>query len=261
MNSVLLTRGLWSLVIAMLYSPLAVAGQCSVSSGAQTNALLELYTSEGCSSCPPADRWLSSVVSRGEVAGHIVPLALHVDYWDYIGWKDRFAKPGFSARQRDLAAAQNSRLVYTPQLLLNGRDYRGWGSAARFEKDVAAIARQPARADISLSLAQPTADTLEISVASKASGKDAPMLYLALYENGLGTQVRAGENGGATLHHDYVVREWRGPFPLGDGNAALPKQKIALQPDWKLRDLGVAVFVQNRVSGAVLQSLALGWCS
>src|SRR5688572_32153256 len=99
--------------------------QCVAESGPGTAALVELYTSEGCSSCPPADRWLASLGER-HPTGNVVPLALHVDYWDYIGWKDPYAKREFSLRQRKFSQLQRMALVYTPQVLLQGRDFRAW---------------------------------------------------------------------------------------------------------------------------------------
>lgn len=234
----------------------AFAAECSVRSGPQRVALLELYTSEGCSSCPAADRWLGKLAAQGYSANRVIPLALHVDYWDAIGWKDRFAQPGFSARQREMAALNRSGIVYTPQAMLNGRDYRSWASASRFEADIVAINRTPARADIKLALNRLSADTLEISTQAKAAGQNNAVMYVALYENDLTSVVNAGENGGATLHHDYVVREWLGPSPANEPFT----RRLALQPGWKAEKMGVAAFVQNQGSGEVLQALALKLC-
>src|SRR5579871_5557653 len=103
----------------------AMAQTCRKESPAHTVALLELYSSEGCSSCPPADRALSGLKAAAQ-ADEVVPLALHVDYWDYIGWTDRFAKPEFTQRQNLLAAEANSRAVYTPEMFLGTRELRNW---------------------------------------------------------------------------------------------------------------------------------------
>src|SRR5881394_3774252 len=135
-------------VSATLAAGPVVAGACKGASGAQTAALVELYTSEGCSSCPPADRWLSGLSAKGYAPGRVVPLSLHVDYWDYIGWKDPYGKREFSLRQRKLSQLQRMALVYTPQVVLQGRDFPRWGSPA-FEATVAAINARPARARIS----------------------------------------------------------------------------------------------------------------
>src|SRR2546430_13929980 len=136
-------------VLAALFTAQAQAQKCSARSGERTAALVELYTSEGCGSCPPADRWLSGLGARGVVAQRVVPLSLHVDYWDYIGWKDPYAKGEFSARQRKLTQLQRSALVYTPQVLLQGRDFRRWGSAA-FDEAVTRINAQAPQAQDAL---------------------------------------------------------------------------------------------------------------
>ena len=103
---------------------------CSKSSPTHSAALLELYSSEGCSSCPPADKLLSQLAT-GSDANLLVPLALHVDYWDYLGWQDRFASSQFTARQRTLSAATHSNTIYTPEFFLNGQEFRGSMSELR----------------------------------------------------------------------------------------------------------------------------------
>src|SRR5678815_1066718 len=94
----------------------AEAQQCAAKSAEKTVALVELYTSEGCDSCPPADRWLSSLGPKGFAPDRVVPIALHVDYWDYIGWKDPYARQAHSARQRKMARLARAAMVYTPQV-------------------------------------------------------------------------------------------------------------------------------------------------
>lgn len=252
--------GMGLLALSAFFASPVVAAECSASSSAQSVALLELYTSEGCSSCPPADRWLSKLASQGYTSDRVIPLALHVDYWDYIGWQDKFAKPGFAARQREMAGLSRSGFVYTPQVLLNGRDYRNWSSNSRLEADIAAINRIPAHANIKLTLNQPTADSIEVNASAQAARQASPVLYVALYENDLNSSVKAGENSGAQLHHDYVVREWLGPYPIDEKTIAPWQQKITLKPDWKKKDLGAVAFVQNRASGEILQAVELKLC-
>lgn len=227
------------------------AAECGATSGATTVALIELYTSEGCSSCPPADRWLSRIA----VDDKTVALAFHVDYWDYIGWPDRFAQARFSQRQRDLVALQRSRFVYTPQVMLGGRDFRNW-AGAEFGRRLSSIQRTPAGAKLSLAL-NTTRQALEVRTTASTSAGDAAY-YLALVENGLTTAVRAGENRGATLRHDHVVREWLGPFPPTP-DAAPRRHAMALKPDWVAANMGVVAVVQ-RGNGEVLQALALKLC-
>lgn len=242
--------------LASLSATAGWAAECAATSGATTAALIELYTSEGCSSCPPADRWLSRI----GVDGKTIPLAFHVDYWDYIGWPDRFAQARFSRRQRDLVALQRSRFVYTPQVMLGGSDFSNW-AGAEFGSRLSSIQRTPAGATLSLALTT-TRQTLEVLTTARTSAS-AAVYYLALVESGLKTEVRAGENRGSTLRHDHVVREWLGPFPLtpdGAPSAGAPRRHtIALKPDWVAANMGVVAVVQ-RGNGEVLQALALKLC-
>lgn len=251
----------WLLSLVLFaFTSIALAKECTVSTGPHTNTLVELYTSEGCSSCPPADRWLSRLKHQHLTKGQMVPIALHVDYWDYIGWKDPYAKPQFSARQRDMAALGNARVVYTPQVALNGRDYRAWSSDARFNADIASIHQTPAKADIQLSSASYGEDNIQVFARIKAHVKSTLVYYIALQEHQLQTAVKAGENNGETLRHDYVVRQWLGPFSLEADGHANARHDIPLQASWKKRDLAVVAFVQNSATGEVIQALTLAGC-
>jgi hypothetical protein len=243
------------LVAAFLVQGPADAAGCSARSGAQTTAFVELYTSEGCSSCPPADRWLSSL-SRRYPPQKVVPLALHVDYWDYIGWKDPYARREFSQRQRRLSQMQRLALVYTPQVLLQGADFRSWGSQD-FDRAVERINALPARAHVSLAILGRGEDTLRVQVEARTEGPEpAAAIYVAAYESGLSSRVTAGENRGRQLAHDYVALEWKGPYELGRHEFAL-----TLLPKARPADSGVAAFVQHRGTGQVLQALMLGACA
>lgn len=226
----------------------ARALECSVKSGPRTVALVELYTSEGCSSCPPADRWLSRLRSAGIGADALVPLSLHVDYWDHIGWKDPFAKPAFTARQREVAATAGAGFVYTPQVVLAGRDYREWPSFDRFTKDVRTVNERTARADITLAAHAGTVTAQAAVVDARWATTDV-VLFLAVYEDGLTNRVTAGENRGTTLAHDAVVREWFGPFAI-DGTEPVTVSRVISVP----KPSGVAAFIQNRRTGDVLQA-------
>lgn len=240
------------------------AAKCVAESGRRTAALVELYTSEGCSSCPPADRWLSGLGSRGYAPDRVVPLSLHVDYWDYIGWKDPYARKEFSLRQRKLSQLQRMALVYTPQVLLQGRDFRGWGGGKDFDAALAKINAQPAKARISLEIHSFKGNLLEVSAAAEllAQAKEGdPALYLAAYQNRLESRVLAGENRGRTLPHDYVVLEWQGPFGLGAAGRASERRELPLLPGAAAANSGVVGFVQDRRSAEVLQALMLPACS
>ena len=247
---------------ATLWGP-AAAAQCSKQSPPHTVALIELYTSEGCSSCPPADRWLSGIERSDARTDSVIALALHVDYWDQLGWKDRFADHRFTERQRALAAMAQNRFVYTPGVFLNLREWRGWGSAANFRQAVAKVNARPALADIRLELGAAAPRELALSASFKlkpGAVVKQPQAFVALYQNGLATEVRAGENRGATLRHDYVVRNWNGPIDLRSGSADL-RIALPIGSDSGSGKLGVAAFVQDSASGELLQATALNACS
>ena len=248
----------------------AHAMQCSAKSAEKTVALIELYTSEGCDSCPPADRWLSSLGPKGFTADRVVPIALHVDYWDYIGWKDPYARQAHSARQRKMAKLARAAMVYTPQVLLQGQDFRAWheggnqagGNLGAFERAVAKINARPAKARISLSLDTRRKDAFEVEAAAEladGSPNAAVALYLGAYENKLVSEVKAGENRGKSLPHDYVVLQWAGPLEFKAGKLA-ERLVLPLLPKAVPGHSGVVAFVQNRATAEILQALMLPAC-
>jgi hypothetical protein len=249
--------------LALSTSALAAGRSCSALSETHTTALVELYTSEGCDSCPPADRWLSSLFGQGFRPGQLVPLALHVDYWDYIGWKDPFAKGEFSARQRRLALLKRPVFVYTPQVVLQGQDFRRWGSP-EFADAVARINAKPARARIALSIDAVTPKAIQAGLDARlvdAAETKNVVAYLAAYENKLATDVKGGENRGRRLEHDFVVREWIGPIGFAGDPLLQEKRSLPLLPGANPKHLGVAAFVQDRSTGEVLQALMLPACT
>jgi hypothetical protein len=245
---------------ALLCAPaIAAAAQCSAASGERRVPLLELYTSEGCDSCPPADRWLSGLPARGYGSDRVVALAFHVDYWNYLGWTDPFAQQRFTERQRHVAARNQSRVVYTPQFTLNGRDFRRGALRDDFGERIAVFHRQQPKAALQLALAV-AADSVAVSgTATVADAAEWPLAHawLALYENKLSTEVKAGENRGKRLAHDFVVRDIAGPLPVDAQGKVLLAHRFAVDARWKRRDLSVAAFVQNARTGDVLQALAL----
>jgi len=241
----------------ILFNTNLLAAECRAKSGKQVLPLLELYTSEGCSSCPPADQWLRAL--KLDDTG-LIALAFHVDYWDYIGWKDRFAKASFSQRQRQSAAQGGLGFVYTPQFMLNGRDFRSWNEA-RLKQGIASISEQIASVALSLSINAKTNDEILMSATAQSvriEDNHQTDVYVALYESNLTSTVTAGENMGRTLQHDYVVRTLFGPYSLNN-NTQLNKAFL-LKPEWKARNAGAVIFAQNRHSGEILQSLRLPLC-
>lgn len=252
---------LFGLSLLFSASQQAVAAECSVKSGAATVPLLELYTSEGCSSCPPADKWMSGINTD-----KVTPLAFHVDYWDYIGWKDKFSKAEYSDRQRKTAAFGGAGFVYTPQFVMNGRDFKGWDNS-RLNQSVTATQKLASRANLSLNaVTEANGDiTLKASAqAVKPADAKNTDVFIALYENKLVSQVKAGENNGRELKHDYVVREFFGAYQISNQNEF--SKNFNLNAGWKKRgykfeNMGAVIFVQNSQTGEILQSLALKFCA
>lgn len=253
------------LLLASLAVPMAAeAATCSRQSPAHTVALLELYTSEGCSSCPPADRWLRELPQKFG-AEQLVALALHVDYWDYIGWKDRFAQARFTERQRQLSRLAGGSTIYTPEVFAGMKEFRSWRSQTELEQRIRRINEQPAAAQINLQMSSDGSAAVEV----KASFALAPTAVagqqnegiIVLYENKLSSEVKAGENHGVSLQHDRVVRYWSAPVVLdAQSGRATWKQSINLPADWKRANLGVAALVQDVRQGQVLQAVAMPAC-
>lgn len=222
---------------------------CRAVSPTHQAALVELYTSQGCSSCPPADRWLSQIEAR-YARDRVVPIALHVDYWDSLGWKDPYATATFTARQRALAAANGSRTVYTPGVFVQSQEFPPWSYAARFDEAVRTITSAPAVVRIVLTAAvEGTAVQVDARVQSLASARE-PRLYLTLVESGLATRVGAGENRGETLRNNRVARSWVGPLSLTPDT-----QRWTLPADARAR-FAIVGFVEDS-SGRVLQAVDL----
>jgi hypothetical protein len=250
-------------ILMALSASSAQAATCAAESGAQRVALLELYTSEGCNSCPPTDRWVSELPRRGITPERVVTLAFHVDYWNYLGWPDPFSRAQFSERQRMASLRNRARVVYTPQLLLNGRDYRRGAVFDDFGERLNALGRDPARARINLQMQTDGPAALGVTgtaTVADAAARGGALAYLALYENNLSNDVSAGENRGKRLRHDFVVRELAGPFAVDTGGEARLQHLFNLDPRWKSGDLHVAAFVQSERSGDVLQALASPAC-
>lgn len=222
--------------------------QCVANSGPQVTPVLELYTSEGCSSCPPADKWASTFKGKD-----LVVQAFHVGYWDYIGWVDRFAAPAYTTRQREVGVNNRLRNIYTPQVVVNGRDWPQWGNA---ESRIVGT-RDTARTHISIKrLAD---DQFEATVTpTAASGAAQPWAaYWTVTEHGHNSKVKAGENAGEFLKHDFVVRQYTqaGEYKSPDATPQrLSFRSIAATPGHE-RQINLVVFEPQ--SGKTLQALSL----
>lgn len=246
-----MTRRLLLPTLFLLFWQSGAASEIDFRSSVDQVGLLELYTSEGCSSCPPADRWLSGLLDEEYLWTEVIPLAFHVDYWDYLGWVDRFASAEFSERQREYSRQGSVPTVYTPEFILNGHEWRNWfvkraldftdggrpGVLTMIVTDgVAEIRFQPTMAETG---------SLEVNVA--------------LLGFGMSTKVRAGENAGRELEHDFVV--------LGVRRVLLEEADDAFETAVELPESRVVVarraavaWVTRTMSQASLQAVG-GWLS
>jgi hypothetical protein len=242
----------------------AAAGICTSHSPLHRVALVELYSSEGCSSCPPADNWLGQWKNSG-TAQSIVPLALHVDYWNSLGWTDRFSQHRFTERQQTLTDLAGGHTIYTPEVFVSGRELRSWSERDSFQSRIGKVIAEPAQANVALQLKSGAKGVLNVDAqfASKTADTSGPLnAYIAVYQNALNSQVRAGENSGATLHHERVVRQWIGPVPLVAGNAQI-RRDIRLDDadaNAPADTFGIVGFVENAATGEVLQVAELAAC-
>jgi len=163
-------------------------------------ALIELFTSEGCSSCPPAEKWLSGLKSNPNLWKKIVPVAFHVDYWDRLGWSDRFAKPEFTSRQQRYAATWGGDSVYTPGFVINGKERRSW-----FDSNT--MPTTSTKGGI-LRVSLGYDGKLTAAFVPEITQPKALALYVALLGNDLVSDVKRGENSGRKLRHDFVVLDF-----------------------------------------------------
>ncbi len=233
----------------------AAEATCQARSGTQVTPVVELYTSEGCNSCPPADKWLS----RLKAESGTVALAFHVDYWDRLGWKDRFASPTYTQRQGLQQASNGARFSYTPQVVVDGADRKDWGD----------LPAPPARsnsapATVALTLTRDgdrfSATVQPVAMAQKPGATPARLAaYWAVTEQDHSTAVKAGENQGVMLRHDFVVREYQ-PVAAWPVDASTPatltfSPSVAAHPAHPRQ---INLVVVDAATGRPVQALKLG---
>ena len=225
------------LALGLLAALPVAAAVCEARSGPRPLQVVELYTSEGCSSCPPADRWLSTLKGRADV----LPLAFHVNYWNRLGWADRFASREATERQYLLARTMGAPNVYTPQVIVQGQDWRRWPQ----------LPAAPATAPMSLRLQR--ADQQVSAEVGPAAGRWAG--YWVVLEDGHRSRVTAGENNGETLRHDHVVRQYQ---PVAAWSAT--GQRFTFDPGAAEAGVArrVAFVVVDATTQRPVQALALG---
>ena len=235
-------RALYLTLAAWPAFALAAEPACQVRTGERLTPVIELYTSEGCSSCPPADQWLSTLKGQPVVAQ-----AFHVGYWNYIGWVDRFASPAHTTRQRQIAASNGLPNIYTPQFVRNGQDWRDTARAV-------SAPPEPARASITL---QSTggADQFEARV-TPAQGVGPWTAYWTVTEHNHSSRVSAGENKGENLKHDFVVRQYT---PVGNyqGAQTLSFAAIAAIAAQAQHPRQINLVIAEPKSGKTLQAVSL----
>lgn len=252
-------RNRWAATLATVLSLTQAApawAACQADSGTTRAALVELYTSEGCSSCPPADRQLGELA---QTSRRIVPLALHVDYWDAIGWKDPFAQPSFARRQDWEVHANGSRTSFTPHFFVNGHEVLDWRADLG---DNLKPGSTPPTARIAVT-AEPRGATglhlkVDGTVVDTGRSHGSLQLFVVVTEGKLSSQVDAGENRGAKLYHDAVARRWIGPIALQGNSATL--DRVVEVPQLAGGHVGVVAFIQDAATAEVLQAVGTGFC-
>jgi hypothetical protein len=209
--------------------------------------IVELFTSEGCSSCPPADVLLDRLSRDQPVAGaEVIALELHVDYWNHLGWADPFSRAQHSARQRAYADSFGQRGVYTPQMVIDGQQ-EVLGSNDRSARDGIGVASRLPKAKVKVSR---DGDKLNIAIDAlpDAGAGGAAEVWLAVTEEGLSTKVPRGENGGATLVHAPVVRELRKLVSVAAatrGPVTVRDVEVTMDAAWKRENVRAVAFVQR----------------
>ncbi len=259
----------WPLAVAALmlvvYAGWAASQQAPANNG-RTPVIVELFTSEGCSSCPRADALLARLDKTQPIPGvEIIALKEHVDYWDHFGWKDRFSSAQFTARQGDYAQAIGNGTIYTPQMIVDGRT-EFVGSAEGRARQAILQAGEAPKAVVQLEWSPRAAAgageiplRVRIGQLGGATPGDRAEVFLAITESNLHSDVSRGENAGRKLDHAGVVRVLRviGNANLGANPAFAAQLGVAIAPGWQRANLRAVVFVQERRRRRVLAAAAI----
>ena len=211
----------------------------SISTTAQSPVVVELFTSQGCSSCPSADKNLTEILKTAETNGWpVYGLSFHVDYWNYIGWKDPYSQKAFTERQRNYAAQLGTEQVYTPQMIINGQKEFVGSNKSETNSSVSECLNQKLRYRITLSHLVASSDKLKFSYGLDAN-PHGEILQVALVEKYIENLVERGENSGKRLHHDNVVRVFKS-FPLSR------QGEVEIEiPELNSKNLSLIIFAQN----------------
>ena len=235
------------LIACLIATPTFAGEKITATSNGQQTAVVELYTSEGCSSCPSADKWLASLIEVPKDELDVLALAFHVDYWDYLGWKDRFGSPKNTKRQRQLGANNHQGSIYTPEFFVDGMEARG---TRKVLQKIRSANQQQAGIQLKLVISK-SSDELQLELQSdslKTDNKSLQHRYF-VYENELMSDVKRGENSGERLFHQQVVRYMSSALKLKDFN----HHSISINPEWRLDNIGVAALVTSAGNEDYLQ--------
>lgn len=237
----------WFLLISAVFS---LAPAFALESGPKQVTLLEVYSSEGCSSCPPADQWIAQLEKQAGLWTKFVPVVFHVDYWDTLGWKDSLATPLFSERQHNYAEAWKTGTVYTPGFVLNGKEWRSW----RSEHSVPDLNRK-SPGQLSIQRFNEKYYTVSFTAANKALPPQSVRAHVALLGQNIRHEILRGENAGETLIHHFVVigfgEEQMHPEG-GHFSALISPQKTYPK---KIRESYIAAWVADATNLEVLQAV------
>ena len=237
---------------------LPIRGQSERLANSGTPVLVELFTSEGCSSCPPADRLLRALETQRIEGADVIVMSEHVDYWDYLGWRDPFSSAQFSKRQQDYGRLFHNNGVYTPQMVVNGRvEFVGNDGSLAAKEIRKSIGRPVATVRVGpIGIETPEGGkavaTVQLAVGDlpQMSARDELEVMLAVTETGLHSKPRTGENSGSSLEHTGVVRTLvKAGRVESPGFAA--KARVTLDPAWRRQSLRLVAFVQEKKSRIV----------
>jgi hypothetical protein len=237
------------LISCLLALPAYAADKLSVLSNQQQTAVVELYTSEGCSSCPAADQWLEALIDAPKDELDVLALAFHVDYWDYLGWRDRFGNPRHTSRQRQLAANNQQRSIYTPEFFVDGAETRG---TRNIIEKIRSSNNKQALVQLKLSVSK-VGETLQLELQTNTVDSPSTTLHsrFFVYESQLSSDVKRGENSGEYLRHQQVVRYMSPATQLKINN----QHQIKIEPEWQLENIGIAAMITSAGNESYIQSV------
>lgn len=256
--------GLLSFATPLASRPRAARTQAGSAQAARMPVVVELFTSEGCSSCPPADALLSKLETDQTVGGaEIIGIEEHVDYWNHDGWFDSYSSPEWTLRQQDYVAKLKGNGPYTPQMVVDGQS-QFVGSSAHDAQAAISEAAHRAKADVSIAPETPAkgdTERLEVRIGSLTGTLDQEPadVWMAVTEQGLGTDVKAGENAGKNVQHAAILRSLHkiGATPAKGSSPLVLNPQVKLKSNWKRENLRIVVFVQERKSMRILGAAAI----